>query len=71
MNQIQNIYIKPASFPEPTYTRKVKVPVMAGMPFNGNGSNEIKKVGYDLIQFTYAKCDDMLYWQERIKRVLY
>jgi len=66
-----NTDAKPTSFPEPTYVKKVKVPVMAGMPLNGHGLNKIREVGYDIIQFTHAVSDDMLYWQERVKRVLY
>ena len=66
-----NTYIKPTSFPEPTYKKKIKVPVMAGMPFSGVGGNKIRKVGYDIIEFTCAISDDMIYWQERVKRVFY
>lgn len=71
MNRAISCSKKPDKFPEPIYTKKKKIELFAGMRLDGKGDNKLKKVGYDIIKFTYAVADDMLYWQERVKRVLY
>jgi hypothetical protein len=61
--------------------KRSKCPVMAGMPFLGNGKvgdYKLRKVGYDVIESTYdvdvyddGYEDWMLINQVRIKRVFY